>query len=107
MAGWAYSSKWSDVSVDLLMCKSIYRYEIKRVCQFLLTHPLVFIMRKLYVFFESQCLHHATHAWCSHWHLWLVLLGIADDALCGEEHACYGSGVFEGYAGYLCGVDDA
>ena len=64
---------------------------------------LFFVMLTL----QSNSLHHATHAGLGHWNSWLVLWLVADKALCGEEHACYGSGVFEGYAGYLCWVDDA
>ena len=46
-------------------------------------------------------LHHAAHARVGHRHFGLVFLLVADDALCGEEHACYRGSVFEGYASNL------
>ena len=34
-------------------------------------------------------LHHSAHSWSSaHWHCWLLLGFVADDALCGQEHTC-------------------
>ena len=51
-------------------------------------------------------LHHATHAWCAHWHFRLVLFGVADDTLSGEEHAGDGSGVLKSYTANLGWVDN-
>ncbi len=57
---------------------------------------------------RGLALHHAAHAWCTaHWHFGLVLLGVADDTLGGEEHASNGSCIFKSYTANLGWVDDA
>ena len=50
---------------------------------------------------------HAAHAGVTHWHFGLVLLGVADDALGGEEHSGNAGCVLKSNAGYLGRVDDS